>query len=152
VLNSGIKHSTAEVHPKRISEIVEGLKQLLLMPDLPVSIRVYLSERIDNIMWEKLDILGLELYLERVSSVSKKRILFTLKMHKSTELALSLLEELSPSIMGSIRDFLEVECRECLEYAERASDELLRLISGIVNYQHVLLRDLYDVSLLEMQL
>jgi len=152
VLNSGIKHSTAEVHPRRISEIVGGLKQLLLMPDLPVSIRVYLSERIDSVVWEKLDISELEPYLERVSSVSRKRILFTLKMHKSTELALSLLEEPCSSNMRSVRDFLEVECRECLEYAERSEHELLKLISGIVNYQHILLRDLYDVSLPELEL
>jgi len=153
VLYSGIKHSTAEVHPRRISEITRGLKQLLQDPSLPRVVRAKLSEKIDEVKWEELEISDLEPYLEKLDMASARRILFTIKMHKSTVLTLNLIEDPgSRTAKSALRDFLAAECASCLEPAARAGDELLELVSATVNYQHVLLRDLYEVSLPELEL
>lgn len=153
VLNSGIKHSTADVHPRRIAEINRGLQTLLNNPLLPPSIRAKLSHRIDQVMWEELNIGEIQPYLELLEGTSRNRIVFTLKMNTSTMLALELLENPTSKVARvKLEEYLERECPECLHPARHEEDDVLRLISGVVNYQHILLRDLYDVSLPELEL
>lgn len=153
VLDSGIKHSTAEVHPRRIAEIERGLRALIQNPELPQQVKSKLFHKIDQVLWDQLDLGDLHPYIEQLDETSRKRILFTLKMNFSTKLALDLLDD-PQSIKGrvALEEFLRNECPECLEPARSVDDHVLRLISGVVNYQHVLLRDLYEVSLPELEL
>lgn len=150
-MNSGVKHSTGAIHPKRIAELGDGLRELLELPELPKNIRDLLSEDVYATKWELLELSDLEPYLQRVNQVSRKRITFTLKMQKSTILALELLREPGKRALEQIEEFLEAECPLCVEASSRARDPVLRGMGGIVNYQHVLLRDLYDVSAPELE-
>ncbi|MCX8205042.1 MAG: GHMP kinase [Candidatus Nezhaarchaeota archaeon] len=151
VLHSGVKHRTAEVHLRRIGEVEEGLRGLLKL-SIPRGLREKLSERVDGVMWDKVSLEELEPYLGQLDPSSRNRIVFTLKMNQSTMLALRLLEgSASPAERRRVREFLLAEGPECLEAPSRAGDEVLELVAGIVNYQHVLLRDLYEVSLPELE-
>ncbi|MEM2014223.1 MAG: GHMP kinase, partial [Desulfurococcaceae archaeon] len=96
----------------------------------------------------------LQPYLEYIDTESRKRIVFTIKMNVSTRLAVELLENpSSKASKNALRDFLEYECPNCLKpVVGLHADDVLELIAGVVNYQHVLLRDLYDVSLPELEL
>ncbi|MEM3926041.1 MAG: galactokinase family protein [Desulfurococcaceae archaeon] len=151
-IDSGIKHSTAEVHPRRISELTNAVKMLIDMQDLPLNVKSRLSYDIYNVEWEAINIDMIEPFLNKIPVIERNRFLFTLKMNYSTKLALELLRKRDVSSMGKIIiDFVERECPECVRYAIRTNDLILALISSIVNYQHVLLRDLYDVSLHELE-
>lgn len=153
VLYSGIKHSTAEVHPKRIAEIAEGLRVLLSTSLVKAELKNKLAEKIDEVAWDELTLEELQPYKDYLPSTSWKRIVFTIKMNESTKLVLELLDNpSSDGIRRKLKDYLEAECKECLEPASRVDDEVLELIAGTVNYQHILLRDLYNVSLPELEL
>ncbi|MEM0031017.1 MAG: galactokinase family protein [Desulfurococcaceae archaeon] len=150
-VNSGIRHSTGLIHPIRIRELAQGLKELLTIPDLPSKIRTLISEDIYDTNWAELELNEIEPFLSSINQVSRKRILFTLKMHKSTVLALDLIKNPSGSTMSRVEEFLNAECSQCLDEASKTNNQALRFLGGIINYQHVLLRDLYDVSTPELE-
>ncbi|MEM4824141.1 MAG: galactokinase family protein, partial [Zestosphaera sp.] len=153
VLDSGIKHSTRSVHSTRISELVEGLRDLLKRPETPHNIRALLSEDVYETRWADLKLEDLAPLLNNVSPASSKRILFTLKMHSSTVLALRLIEEgWTKELSRLVEDVIGEECPHCLSSSSESSDNMLRLLGGLINYQHVLLRDLYDVSTPELEI
>jgi galactokinase len=151
VLDSGIRHSTGSIHPVRISELKQGIKELMLLSDLPGDLRTVLTEDIYNLEWERLDCQRLEPHLHRINKVFLKRILFTLKMHYSTMLALKLLGESNIKIWDEVESFLQSEYKECLGRSVIEASRFAPLLGGLVNYQHVLLRDLYDVSLPQLE-
>jgi len=149
-VNSGIKHSTGAIHPVRIYEIKRGIEQLLKQ-ELPVEVKRLLSTNIYEVKWEELSIEDIKPYIEKLDETPRKRILFTLKMNYSTRLALELIENPSRSKLREVEEYLSRECSKCLEEADSASSHQLKLLGGLVNYQHVLLRDLYDVSLPQLE-
>lgn len=153
VLDSGIRHSTRNVHSTRIKELGEGLHDLLKCPETPHEIRALLSKDVYETKWTDLKLEDLTPLLSKVNPVSRKRIIFTLKMHASTILALKLIEEGWTKKLGKlIEDIMMEECPHCLGYSSRSRDNTLRLLGGLINYQHVLLRDLYDVSIPELEI
>ncbi|RLF04016.1 MAG: GHMP kinase, partial [Thermoprotei archaeon] len=79
-------------------------------------------------------------YLSRIDKVSAKRIIFTLKMQECTEIALKIIynRKLSSEELGKID-------------AEEHDDKIV-LIGKVMNKQHELLRDYYDVSLPEIEM
>jgi len=123
VVDSGIRHSVADIHPRRQREINDGLRELLELPDLPEDIRRKLSDRYDKVQWEELSYSELREYLEKVNPLSRRRIAYTLLANESTTEAIKI-----------IKEKLDV------------SD-----LARIINYQHELLRDYYDVSLPEIE-
>lgn len=152
VLDSGIRHSTRDVHSARVKELVSGLRDLLKSSKLPENIRTLLKEDVYETDWGNLRLEYLTPLLEDVNPTSRKRIVFTLKMHASTILALRLIEEGWTRSLGAlIEDLLEMECPDCLIASSKSSNEVLRLLGGLINYQHVLLRDLYEVSTPELE-
>ncbi len=143
-IDSGERHSTAAIHPVRQREIDEGLTQLLSMPDLPPKLKELLGSRYWEPKWEEISEELLEPYLKRLSPVPRKRILYTLKCHRSTILAVEVLEGLLPD-----EDTLSEALSIPIERARQLlSDEnpKLAILAEVMNYQHALLRDLYDVS------
>ncbi|MEM4717670.1 MAG: galactokinase family protein [Desulfurococcaceae archaeon] len=150
-INSGIKHSTGMIHPVRIKELMDGIRELLFSDKIPRRIKELLHEDIYRTRWNEINYDEIAPFLDSISTVSKKRIAFTLKMHYSTVLALNLLEKPSFENIHVIEEFLIKECPLCLNEASRTNNRALVALSGIVNYQHVLLRDLYDVSLPELE-
>jgi len=152
VLDSGIKHSTADIHPRRQAEIDEGLRILMRMPEIPLSLKEKLGEHYYEPRWEEITMNEITPFLAKIPKVSAKRIEFTLRMNSSTELALKIMRglEVSPS---EIKNVLPSHFHKEVDIAfkERGKEKILRLIGIIMNYQHELLRDLYDLSLPELE-
>lgn len=133
ILDSGVRHSTALIHPERQREIEEGLKTLMGM-NIPAEVKAKLGYRYFEPRWEEISLDELEPYFERISDVAVRRILFTLKMQRSTEVAVKIIRGESPSGVDS----------EVLERTRGLSK--MEALGEVMNYQHELLRDLYEVS------
>ena len=138
VADSGIKHRVAAIHPVRQAEIERGLAQLLALADLPEEVKAKLGRRYWEPRWEELRIEDLNPYLERIDRKSADRIRFTLLMHQYTLVALKAIrgEQLSSSE---------------LEEVGASGRSLLEVLGAVMNKQHELLRDLYEVSLPELE-
>jgi len=131
VIDSGIKHSTASIHPVRQSEMQAAVREL-------AQAGLKLPERFDEVRWEDLTEEQLDQYLPSVSEVSRKRVLFTIRMQRSTEIAISALKggqfpEKPPGL-----DF-------------DPKEDKISILGKVMDYQHELLRDYYDVSLTELE-
>ncbi len=149
-IDSGIKHSTADIHPVRQKELSSGLRSLLAMNDLPESLKTKLSERIDEVKWEEIGLEEITPYLNRIQEIYRRRILFTILNNISTKLALKIIKGYEPAYT-ELLSFLGEEWRESINKALGAADNKLALIGLIMNYQHHLLRDLYDLSMPELE-
>ncbi len=146
VLDSGIRHSTADIHPRRQAEINQGLRLLLEIPDLPSHVRQYIKPHYYETLWERIDFETLKPYIERLPDIPRRRILFTFKMNLSTMLALEILHSRIPGL-EEIVGVLGYEWGDAVRRAINTSYAKQALIGLIMNYQHTLLRDYYDVSL-----
>lgn len=139
IADSGIKHRVAAIHPIRQAEIERGLARLLEMEDLPAGVRSLLGRRYWEPKWEELRLDELEPYLPRLDPKAADRIRFTLLMHRTTLIALKLIRE------GSLPpDELE-------EVGAEPGAGFLEALGAVLNRQHELLRDLYEVSLPELE-
>ena len=149
IIDSGIRHSTADIHPKRQGDINRGLKALMESPDVPEDLKKLLGYRFDEPQWERLDEDKLKDFLSIVDEKAKQRILFTLRMQRWTEFALKILrgekihdDEASRILGGERWNRMK---------ASAASERNYVILGEIMNEQHSLLRDLYDVSLPELE-
>lgn len=137
IIDSGVKHSTGLIHPVRQAEIDSALSQLFEAGDINDGVTRHSAPKHNEVFWEKMDIDSLRSYLPSIDQVCSKRILFTVLMQRSTVLAVKILrsQELDYS------SFVEI-----LGNGYKKPSDTLEALGQIVNYQHVLLRDLYDVS------
>ncbi len=147
VVDSGIRHSTADIHPNRQREIEEGLRELLSM-EIPNHIRNKLGYRFWEPKWEELSEDELKPYLANINRISLNRILFTLRMHRSTIIAIKIMKGEKISI-DEISTAIEISKGE-VEGILNTSDWDLRLLGIVMLYQHRLLGELYNVSLPEL--
>jgi len=139
IVDSGIRHSVSEIHPVRQKEIDNGLKELLNL-NIPSSLKEKLGQHYYDTKWQGIKLDEINNYLSRIDKVSAKRIIFTLKMQECTEIALKIIynRKLSSEELGKID-------------AEEHDDKIV-LIGKVMNKQHELLRDYYDVSLPEIEM
>jgi len=135
VVDSGIRHSVADIHPRRQLEIDRGIAQLKAIPYLSESLRAKLGNKYSDTKWELIEEYEILPYLTEIDSSSAKRILFTIKMNNSTNIAIRLIKnkKLPKKWLGII--------------GGSEDEDYLSLLGKILNLQHVLLRDLYEVSL-----
>lgn len=122
VVDSGIRHSVADIHPKRQEEINIGLKQLMESSIVPKNLKEKLGYRFDEPKWDEIKIEEIEKYLELINNISAKRILYTIKTHESTLKAIEIIK--SSMIKNRLKE-----------------------LGKIMNEQHEFMRDLYDISL-----
>lgn len=140
VIDSGIKHSTKEIHTKIQEELQEGIIKLNRMKDLPLDIKLKLGCNFKDTKWEELNEEEILPYLEKLPHSIKSKILYTLRANRSTELALLI-------IKGK-----KIRRKDLLSYMDKSFVRRIKdlrkitLISEIMNYQHILLRDFYGVS------
>jgi galactokinase len=120
VIDSKIRRRANDVLKIRQEEINEGLKIMGI------------SE------WEKVP-----LYIEKLNGKLKNRILYTIKAHKSTLFALKVIKNEKYSI-EDIMNILEIDYNKAKDIFEKGK---LSIIGEIMNYQHFLLSNLYEVSL-----
>jgi len=152
VIDSGIKHTTAQIHPIRQAEINQGLRMLLQMNDLPKEIKEKLGKEYYETKWEEINLKQIEPYLNRLPKEPKNRILFTFKMHELTTIALNVIRNNTINLKN-IEKILEINKQKTsMKYALQPKKSKLTIIGVIMNYQHDLLRDLYEVSLPELEI
>ena len=150
IVDSGIRHSTGDIHPKRQMEINLGLKELMKNRNVPESLKTKLGYNFDQPKWEEISEEEIGDYLSTLNKASRKRILFTLRMHRLTEMALKILNFKSVDKKELILNLGRDSWRKI---QEGSPNELnYRILGEIMNAQHALLRDLYDVSLPEIDL
>jgi galactokinase len=150
VADSGIRHSTAEIHPIRQSELNRGLKSLIENKSVPMRLKKKLTFHYDRTKWTRLTERGLSLYLPSLDDLARKRILFTLRMQRSTEIALSIMisKNVTNKILMHSREILGLDSLQPrMGLRPNSHIAILESLGRIMNYQHLLLRDLYDVSL-----
>jgi len=148
VLDSGIRHSTAEVHSTRQREMNEGVRSLL-EADIPRKLRSKLAPTFERVNWAAISEGEVEPFLETMNPQCANRILFTIRTHKSTGLAVQILRNKEVSIR-QLQDVLGSECvRNIL--GEHGKKLRTKVLGEVMNYQHELLRDLYDLSVSELE-
>ena len=149
IIDSGIRHSTADIHPKRQAEINRGLRKLMESPEVPEGLKKLLGYRFDEPLWERLNEDVLKDFLRILDEEARKRIIFTLRMNRWTEFALKILrgEKIHDDEASQIFD--EEKLRRIK--ASAATERKHVILGEIMNEQHSLLRDLYDVSLPELE-
>ncbi|HIE14750.1 TPA: GHMP kinase [Candidatus Bathyarchaeota archaeon] len=149
IIDSGIRHSTGDIHPKRQDELERGLKVLMDSSVVPPSLKDKLGYRYFQPIWEKIGEDELKPYMSLLDDEACRRILFTIKMQRLTEFALKVLkfEELDRwEILRNIGSEGWKKVKQSL------AKERAHLILGFVmNEQHTLLRDYYDLSTPELE-
>ncbi len=140
VVDSGIEHRTAKVHPIRQEELNRGIQQLLDL-DLPEELKEKLGDSFDSTAWDVIREEEILPFLSSIEEIPAKRILFTIRMNDLTKIAVRILrgEALRANDLHRLKQ-LGI-------HTERPKEVLCE----IINKQHELLRDLYDVSLPEIE-
>ena len=148
IIDSGIRHSTGDIHPKRQAEINMGLKSLMESRTVPEALKVKLGYRFDQPRWDEISEKKIEGSLSILDEITKSRILFTVEMQRLTEFALKVLRFESVSKEEIIRNLGEE--RWSLIQKSPQNERNYLILGGVMNEQHSFLRDLYDVSLPEI--
>ena len=121
VVDSGVRHRTLNVHSVRQRELREALN--MLKEAMPKEYWPMLDAPLDQVDWVKLSNLA-KPYLETLDNLHRKRLEFTFKMNESTMEAIAELRKDNPDKVK---------------------------LGRIMNIQHELLRDLYEVSIPELE-
>ncbi|ADN51484.1 galactokinase [Vulcanisaeta distributa] len=144
VVDTGIRHSTADIHPKRQQEIDEGLNKLLSM-DISGSLRKKLGAHYWEVHWDEIREDEISRFIEGLSDVPRRRILYTLRANESTKIALKVIKGEAVDIKDLMRT-LNLSNAEVDSLISRY-DWREALIGRVMTYQHRLLSEYYDVSL-----
>ncbi len=144
VSDSGEHRRTASIHPIRQAEINQALKILIDEAKLPEDINRFLSYDYYETKWEFLmdAIHIIEEYLASMPRKLADRIRFTFLTHKSTLYAIDILRGKKPQY----EKFVEAVGEDFAESCRINIEDPVEVLGAIMNYQHILLRDLYEVS------
>jgi len=142
IVDSGVHRRIFNVHPIRQAELNEALRILLFEIDIDEGLKSKLSISYDKVSWNLLSEEDLKPYLNSIPIKLANRLIFTIRMNTSTMYAVNLIKGLIKPRLEDLNRFmnLDLECRVDFE-------DKLSLLGLIINYQHELLRDYYDVSL-----
>ncbi|MCX8183277.1 MAG: GHMP kinase [Crenarchaeota archaeon] len=132
VADSGIRHSTAEIHPVRQCELNAALK--MLREASGGSLSSMLEGDFASVEWRMVREEHLKDFLSVIPPRLASRVLFTLRMQASTEVALQILK------------YRMVRRQDLEKLGLNPVENWLQALGEVVNLQHTLLRDLYEVS------
>jgi galactokinase len=144
IADSGIRHSTQDVHTKRQDEINRGLKALM-ESRAPPGLKAKLGFRFDQPKWNALSEKELVDYLSILNTEVGRRILFTIRMNALNNLALKVLRFKPIGAEDLSLAFSSVQQSHIRKLPQIERD--WRILGKIMNEQQNLLRELYDVSL-----
>ncbi len=149
IVYSGIRHSTADIHPKRQEDINRGLGALMESEAVHQPLKSKLGYAFNEPKWAKISEDEIEDCLSVLDEKARSRILFTLRMQESTEFALKVLRREKIGNSEASQYFGE----ERWKIVKNASPSELnyRILGEVMNDQQALLRDLYDVSLPKLE-
>jgi galactokinase len=142
VLDSGVQHHTQEIHSERQRELNHALSKL--MEAAPPAVRSKLAPRFDKAEWDQLTEDEVLPWLGRLDATHQNRVLFTLRMQASTTAAVSILK--GGKVDGGALPFLGAGPIARIRTAPGPRRHFVA-VGQIMNHQHELLRDLYDVSI-----
>ena len=142
VIDSGERHKTESIHTARQSEIDQGLTILSDSSAVPRGLKSRLGRNCQETDWESIRWEEVSRYLFLLPKKSADRILFTFQMNSSTNLALSVIngQKVDPALASDILGE---------DRASRLSEKgwsVKETMGEVMNVQHELLRDLYEVS------
>jgi len=115
------------------------------LPHLPEPLRSKLGYRFDQPRWDEITEREIEAFLPLLDDKAGQRILCTIRMNSSTELALRVLRN-EPINDTDVAANLTATARNRVLTAPTTEREYY-LLGEIMNKQHALLRDLYALSL-----
>lgn len=145
VIDSGIRHSTADIHPRRQAELNMAIERLRLIIDRPDLLEI-LGENYYETRWDYMDEHHIAHYIERLEPRLRNRVLYTLRAHRSTLAALEILRR-GHIDLEKLSEALRLEREYVENFVGRYRDRLKASIGLIMLYQHRLLSELYEVSL-----
>lgn len=145
IADSGIRHSTQDVHTERQTEINRGLKALMEHKATPRELKNKLGYTYDQPKWLEISERDIEDFLSVLDEEAKRRILFTLKMIGLTDVALKILRQERVSEEEVVSNLGKETWSRVQEVVSDEADYML--LGYAMNKQHALLRELYDVSL-----
>jgi galactokinase len=128
---SGEQHRISAIHPIRQEEINKALRLLMDEVQVPASLARKLGYSYYGALWESITEEEIVPYLGSLPKGLADRILFTVRMQASTKCALELLRKAEPRTPRP---------------NEASPRDRLQALGSVMNYQHELLRDLYEVS------
>ena len=132
----------------RQRELDQGLQELL-QQKIPENTCTKLNANHADTNWQNLKETELTPYLKRIDRRNANRILCTLRSQSSTMIAARILRQQPVDV----RELSAIVSEKALMAAKRAPKHLRPLIQlgAIMNFQHELLRDLYEVSLPKLE-
>lgn len=148
VLDSGIRHNTREIHSNIINKLriaISSLRDIVAEQH----IKKALTYDVSSIRWELINEQELLQYLSTMPEELANLIIYTLRANRSTELAIRVLKG-AKLRYNEIKSYLP-QIETMTKKERRSENNNLELIGAIMNYQHELLRDLYKVSLPELE-
>jgi len=128
----------ASIHPIRQREVEEALRILLDEAGIPKALVEKLGYHCNDPRWENIDESEISPFLPSMPRKLANRLLFTIRMQLSTSYALGILKRKSSQSRrgpASLSPFLG-----------KPINNALSALGAVMDYQHSLLRDLYDVS------
>jgi len=149
IIDSGIRHSTADIHPKRQNDINSGLKALMESRRIPETLKKKLGYRFNEPQWEAIGDEEIEGFFSILEDKARRRILFTLRMQRSTEFALWILRFEKVSDKEAVRNLGEERWKRIQR--SPLKERSYRILGEVMNDQHAMLRDLYDLSLPKLE-
>jgi galactokinase len=145
VADSGVRHSTQDVHTERQTEINRGLKALMEHKAIPRELKNKLGYTYDQPKWLEVSEQDIEDFLSVLDEEAKRRILFTIKMIGLTDVALKILRNERVSEEEVVSNFGKETWSRVQEATPDEADYVL--LGHSMNEQQALLRELYNVSL-----
>ncbi len=140
IVDSGIKHETAAIHPTRQAEINKAIEKLKGL-GLPKNLEEKLGSDYKTAKWADLKEDEIMEYIDQIEDVLARRILFTIRMNDLTKIAVKILKNKE----------LTSDDYKTLKRLNITSDSRKEILCEIINRQHELLRDYYDVSTPKME-
>jgi galactokinase len=131
IVYSGEQRRITAIHPIRQKEIDAALRLLMDEVMVPAPLARKLGYTYYGALWDNITEEEITPYLGSLPKGLAERILFTVRMQASTTYALELLREAEP---------------HNLHFTETSPRDRLSALGNVMNYQHELLRDLYEVS------
>jgi galactokinase len=128
---SGEQRRITAIHPIRQEEIDKALRLLMDEATVPALLARKLGYSYYGAQWENITEEEITPYLGSLPKALADRILFTVRMQASTMYGLELLREAEP---------------RNLHLNNTSAKDRLSALGSVMNYQHELLRDLYEVS------
>jgi len=117
--------------------------------EVPEALKENLGYAFDEPKWEEIGEEEIEDFLSVMDDKAKQRILFTLRMQKSTESALKILRFERIGKEEIVMNLGQDRWENIRKSPQEERDH--RILGEVMNDQHCLLRDLYDLSLPELE-